>query len=113
MKRESSDSDVEENIIIGKRAKPRKIQSDSSDDDDTDADDVHPPLPVVFPAPIIPPVQLFTLPCNSAGRNYVAGVPYEVFKSAESSKKACLNPAPVIGLDGKAAHLYFEMLLGQ
>jgi hypothetical protein len=69
--------------------------------------DAPPPPPVVVP--VIPPVKLFTLPCNSAGRNYVARVPYELFKTAESSKKACLNPAPVIGLDGKATHLYFEI----
>ena len=95
MKRESSESDdIEDNIVIGKSAKPRKIESDSSSDDDAAA---------------IPPVQLFTLPANVAGRNYVGGVPYELFETASASKKACLDPAPVIRLDGKAIHLSFEI----
>lgn len=77
-----------------KETKVIKIESDSSSDDDAAA---------------IPPVQLFTLPANVAGRNYVGGVPYELFETASASKKACLDPAPVIGLDGKAIHLYFEI----
>ena len=108
MKRESSDSDVEANIIVRRRMNTRRIQSDSSSSD-TDADDAPPPLPVAVPAPVIPPAQLFTLPCNSAGRNYIADVPYELFKTALSSKKACLDPAPVIGLDGRATHLSFQI----
>ena len=37
------------------------------------------------------------------------GTPYELDKSAESSKKACLDPAPSIGLDGNATRLYLEI----
>jgi hypothetical protein len=111
MKRDSSDSDFEERILIGKKTKPRKIESSSSSGDDSDVGDAPLPPPAAVPGPILPPpvVQLFTLPCNSAGRNYIARVPYELFKTAESSKKACLNPAPVIGLDGKATHLSFQI----
>jgi hypothetical protein len=53
--------------------------------------------------------QLFTLKCNSKKRTYVPGIPYTIFKTATKSKDAQLEPAPVIGPDGKATHLYFEV----
>jgi hypothetical protein len=114
MKRESSESDEEETILFGKRTKPRKIQSDSSsssssENTDADSDVAPPPLPVDVPGPILETAQLLTLPCNSAGRNYIADIPYELFKTADASKKASLDPAPVIGLDRKAIHLSFEI----
>ncbi len=37
------------------------------------------------------------------------GIPYTISKTATKSKEAKLEPAPVIGPDGKSTHLYFEV----
>jgi hypothetical protein len=55
----------------------------------------------------MPEVQLFTLNCHSKKRTYVPGIPYNVYRTAEKSVEAQLEPAPVIGPDGKAIHIYF------
>jgi hypothetical protein len=52
---------------------------------------------------------LFTLSANVKGRVYIQGVPYELSFTAESSKEACLKPAPVIDENGKATHLYLQV----
>ncbi|KAJ3119624.1 hypothetical protein HK100_000221 [Physocladia obscura] len=72
-----------------------------------------PPPPPSPPAgPALPlPIRRLTLESlnNTRNRPYVVGIPYDLFLTAESSKDACLEPAPVIGLDGQATHLSFEI----
>ncbi|TPX57297.1 hypothetical protein CcCBS67573_g09267 [Chytriomyces confervae] len=69
-----------------------------------------PPPPPADPASLLP-ICRFTLESlnNIRKRPYVVNVPYDLSLTAESSKKACLEAAPVIGLDGKATHLSFEV----
>ncbi|KAJ3119522.1 hypothetical protein HK100_000274 [Physocladia obscura] len=72
-----------------------------------------PPPPPSPPAgPALPlPIRRLTLESlnNTRKRPYVVNVPYDLSFTAESSKNTCLEPAPVIGLDGKATHLSFEI----
>jgi hypothetical protein len=114
-KRDSSESEFEENVIVCKRAKPIKPTSDANTlIDDFVATDVNAqpisPVSVSVTGPVRSTIQQFTLSCTSAGRNYITGIPYELFETADSSKEASLDPAPVIGLDGKAIHLSFKIV---
>lgn len=71
-----------------------------------------PPPPPPPAGPALPiPIRRFTLESlnNTRNRPYVVGVPYDLSLTAESSKDACLEPAPVIGLDGQATHLSFQI----
>jgi hypothetical protein len=49
------------------------------------------------------------LKCNSKTRKYLPDVPYDLNKIAPKSKYARLEPAPILGPDGKAIHLNFEV----
>jgi hypothetical protein len=53
--------------------------------------------------------HLFTLKCYRKKRTYVPDIPYIIYKTATKSKEARMEPAPVIGPDGKATHLFFEV----
>jgi hypothetical protein len=73
-----------------------------------------PPANIAQPiAPLVGPPAvsslLYTLPARVRGRKYVARAPYTLFETGEGVKNACLDPAHVIGLDGKATHLSFQI----
>ena len=87
---------------------PSSTSPPSSENHTPPPDSPGPPPPVV--QAVVPPILYTLRPGNNPKNyNYHVGVPYQVFELADKPMSACLEPAPVVNLDGLILHLYFQI----